>query len=87
MKVSFDHLRSMHLFKLRRVQNMANSIKGHRACDSIVRMIVVPTIRYQAIVKSGSVPTKNIIEAGPSPPSKSLKLALFITIKTAVLIN
>lgn len=53
----------------------------------MVRMIVVPTIRYQATVKSGSVPTKNNMEAGPSPPSKSLKLALFITIKTAVLMN
>jgi len=66
---------------------MPNSIRGHKACESIVVMIVVPTVLYQLTLKSVSVPTEKTRERGPFPPSKSLKEALFRTIKTAVLMN
>lgn len=66
---------------------MANSIRGHIACETIVAMMVVPTVLYQFTVKSVSVPTEKTRERGPLPPSKSLKEALLSTIKTAVLMN
>ena len=68
-------------------QNMANSIRGHKAAINIAFIKIVPTVLYHRTLKSVIVPTLNNYESGPTPSSKSWKDALLRTTITAVFMN